>query len=160
MFLYLKSKQRELIGIDYDSDKINIAKNYFLFRNQNQIIFLEDNIINIDLSDPYVILLNDVLHYLDSSAQEKVLQHCFNQLNDEGLILIREGEKDNENHIFTKITEFFSIQLFSFNKLEGKLNFLTENEIIKISSDYGFNVDTVPQSNVTSNKLFILRKLF
>ena len=31
MFLYLKSKQRELIGIDYDSDKINIAKNYFLF---------------------------------------------------------------------------------------------------------------------------------
>ena len=100
------------------------------------------------MEDPDVILLNDVLHYLDSSAQEKVLQHCFNQLNDEGLILIRDGEKDNDKHVFTKITEFFSIQLFSFNKLEGKLNFLTENEIRKISDEETKSIKVLSQGGL------------
>jgi 2-polyprenyl-3-methyl-5-hydroxy-6-metoxy-1,4-benzoquinol methylase len=157
-FLYLKSKSREIIGIDYDSDKIDIAKNYFMFKDEKKINFFNENIVDFRLESPDVILLNDVLHYLNKDSQLKVLHHCLSNLNENGLIFIREGEKENKKHLFTKFTEFLSTKIFKFNKTEGSLNFITSLTISDLANKYDFKMEEISHSQITSNKLFILKK--
>ena len=157
-FLYLKSKSREIIGIDYDSDKIDIAKNYFMFKDEKKINFFNENIVDFRLESPDVILLNDVLHYLNKDSQLKVLHHCLSNLNENGLIFIREGEKENKKHIFTKFTEFLSTKIFKFNKTEGSLNFITSLTISDLANKYDFKMEEISHSQITSNQLFILKK--
>lgn len=157
-FLNLRSKKREIIAIDYDNRKINIAKNYFTFKDSNSIKFLSQDILNVKLANPDVILLNDVLHYLDQKSQEKIINHCLNNLEKGGTILIREGEKENKNHIFTKLSEIFSTKIFKFNKQNGELNFLSKKEIMYLAKQKGFNIEEISHSKITSNKLFILKK--
>lgn len=157
-FLHLKSEDREIIGVDYDADKIDIANNYFMFKDKKNINFFKENIIDVRLENPDIILLNDVLHYLDKESQLKVLHHCLNNLNKNGLIFIREGEKNNQNHIFTKFTEFLSTKIFKFNKTEGKLNFITSLTISNLANKYDLRKEEIGHSKITSNKLFILKK--
>ena len=157
-FLYLKSEDREIIGVDYDADKIDIANNYFMFKDKKNINFFKENIIDVRLESPDIILLNDVLHYLDKESQLKVLHHCLNNLNKNGLIFIREGEKNNKNHIFTKFTEFLSTKIFKFNKTEGRLHFITSLTISDLANKYDLRKEEIGHSKITSNKLFILKK--
>ncbi len=157
-FLHLKSEDREIIGVDYDADKIDIANNYFMFKDKKNINFFKENIIDVRLESPDIILLNDVLHYLDKESQLEVLHHCLNNLNKNGLIFIREGEKNNKNHIFTKFTEFLSTKIFKFNKTEGKLNFITSLTISNLANKYDLRKEEIGHSKITSNKLFILKK--
>jgi 1-acyl-sn-glycerol-3-phosphate acyltransferase len=157
-FLHLKSEDRKIIGVDYDADKIDIANNYFMFKDKKNINFLKENITDVRLESPDIILLNDVLHYLDKESQLKVLHHCLNNLNKNGLIFIREGEKNNKKHIFTKFTEFLSTKIFKFNKTEGSLNFITSLTISDLASKYDLRKEEISHSKITSNKLFILKK--
>tara|TARA_B100000795_G_scaffold85940_1_gene62475 strand:- start:14126 stop:17854 length:3729 start_codon:yes stop_codon:yes gene_type:complete len=157
-FLHLRSEERELIGIDYDSDKINIAQNYFMFKNLQNLKFSNQNILDVKLENPDVILLNDVLHYLDEKSQLSVLINCFKNLNENGLILIREGEKDNKNHIFTKFTELLSTKIFRFNKTDNKLSFISSSHLNDLAKQFSFKIEEFKHSKITSNKLFILRK--
>ena len=157
-FLYLKSKSREIIGLDYDSDKIDIASNYFMFKDEKKINFLNEDIVDFRLESPDVILLNDVLHYLNKDSQLKVLHHCLSNLNENGLIFIREGEMENKKHIFTKFTEFLSTKLLKFNKVDGKLNYITGQTISDLANKYNLRTRSISHSQITSNKLFILQK--
>ena len=157
-FLHLKSKSREIIGIDYDSDKVNIAQNYFMFKNLQNLRFSNQNILNAKLENPDVILLNDVLHYLDKKSQSFLLINCFKNLNENGLILIREGEKENKNHIFTKFTELLSTKIFRFNKAESELSFISRSYLNDLAKQFSFKIEELKHSKITSNKLFILRK--
>ena len=157
-FLHLKSEDREIIGVDYDADKIDIANNYFMFKDKKNINFLKENIVDFNLEKPDVILINDVLHYIDEKSQLKVLHYCFNILNKNGLIFIREGEKSSKNHVFTKLTEFLSTKVFKFNKTKGKLNFITSQMISDLAIKYKLRKEEISHSKITSNKLFILKK--
>ena len=129
-----------------------------MFKDEKKINFFNENIVNFRLESPDVILLNDVLHYLNIDSQLKVLHHCLSNLNENGLIFIREGEKKNKRHIFTKFTELLSTKIFGFNQLEGKLNFISKSEISDLVDQYGLKMEEISHSKITSNKLFILRK--
>lgn len=157
-FLYLKSKNRNIIGIDYDSDKVNIAQNYFMFKNLQNLRFSNQNILNTKLEKPDAILLNDVLHYLDKESQSSILINCFQNLNDDGIIFIREGEKTNNNHIFTKFTEFLSTKILRFNKANNKLNFISGSFLNDLAKQFSFKIEEHKHSKITSNKLFTLRR--
>jgi 2-polyprenyl-3-methyl-5-hydroxy-6-metoxy-1,4-benzoquinol methylase len=157
-FLHLRSEEREIIGIDYDSDKVNIAQNYFMFKNLQNLKFSNQNILDAQLENPDVILLNDVLHYLDKKSQSSVLINCFKNLNENGIILIREGEKENKQHIFTKFTELLSTKIFRFNKTDNKLSFISSSDLDDLAKQFSFKIEEFKHSKITSNKLFILRK--
>ena len=158
MYLYLKSNKRTLTCIDYDEEKINIAKNYFMFRKTSVLNFIKQNIEDSIIKNADAILLNDVLHYLDKDSQLKVLNKCFHGLNKNGIIFIRDGEKDNKRHFFTKLTEFLSTKIFRFNIIEGNLNFLSSNEIKSLANKNNYIIDIKNHSKFTSNKLFILKR--
>ncbi|MBT7624473.1 MAG: methyltransferase domain-containing protein, partial [Flavobacteriaceae bacterium] len=157
-FLHLRSEDREIIGIDYDSDKVNIAQNYFMFKNLPNLRFSDQTILDAKLENPDVILLNDVLHYLDKKSQSSVLINCFKNLNENGVILIREGEKENKNHIFTKFTELLSTKFFRFNKADIELSFISGLYLNDLAKQFNFKIEEFKHSKITSNKLFILRK--
>jgi uncharacterized protein len=158
MFLSLKSVKREIIGIDYDRNKISIAQNYFMFKEDSNLTFTHQDITISKVNDADTIFLNDVLHYLDKDSQHIVLDNCFNGLNKNGLIFIRDGEKESSSHIFTKITEFLSTKIFKFNLINGELNFISKAEIQFIAEKNNFYIETHNHSNITSNKLFILKR--
>ena len=98
------------------------------------------------------------MHYIDEKSQLKVLHYCFNILNKNGLIFIREGEKSSKNHVFTRLTEFLSTKVFKFNKTKGKLNFITSQMISDLAIKYKLRKEEISHSKITSNKLFILKK--
>ncbi len=158
IYLHLKSIKRDIIGVDYDANKIDLANNYFMFKGLQNINFIKQNILDLKLESPDVIFLNDVLHYLDKESQLRVLNNCLSNLNKGGLIFIREGEKENNQHIYTKFTEFLSTKIFTFNKVEGSLNFISKLEISDLVDQYGLKMEEISHSRITSNKLFILRK--
>jgi 1-acyl-sn-glycerol-3-phosphate acyltransferase len=158
MFLSLKSLKREIIGIDYDKKKISIAQNYFMFKGDSNLTFTHQDITTSKINRADTIFLNDVLHYLDKDTQHIVLNSCFTGLNENGLIFIRDGEKEISSHIFTKITEFFSTKIFKFNLTNGELNFISKAEIQSIAEENNYYIETHNHSNITSNKLFILKR--
>ena len=129
-----------------------------MFKNIQNLKFSNQNILDAKLENPDVILLNDVLHYLDKKSQSRVLINCFQNLNEDGVILIREGEKSNNKHIFTKFTELLSTKIFRFNKAESELSFISGSCLNNLTKRFSFKIEELKHSKITSNKLFILRK--
>ena len=95
---------------------------------------------------------------MDKESQSSVLINCFKNLNENGVILIREGEKENKNHIFTKFTELLSTKIFRFNKAESALSFISRSYLNDLAKQFSFKIEELSHSKITSNKLFILRK--
>ncbi len=85
----------------------------------------------LEIGPANAIILSDVLHYLDPDEQGTLIRKCMSVLKPEGVLLIREGDRDMEKkHRRTRLTEFFSTRFFSFNKTGGRrLHFLSGQTI-------------------------------
>ncbi len=153
------SKNRSLTGIDYDCDKINTA-NHNISKNDRLNFICADVLeVNFPISDAFVI--NDVLHYMPKDKQKELIIKCINQLKPGGKIIIRDGNSEmKKKHKGTKLSEFFSVKLLKFNKTEfEKLHFTSKSEILKIVSDYNFEVHIIDETKFTSNIVFVLKKV-
>ena len=154
--LNLVSEDRNITAVDYDEQKIKVAANCAI-KNEN-VNFVVADITKYELKESDVIILKDVLHYLPSNLQNKLLEKCISKLNDKGMIIIRDGDKEQEKeHKNTKLTEFFSTN-FGFNKTEYDLEFISKSGIMEIADNYGLSFEEIGQAKTTSNKLFVLRK--
>jgi 2-polyprenyl-3-methyl-5-hydroxy-6-metoxy-1,4-benzoquinol methylase len=157
LYLHYRNQSRTITGIDYDKDKISIAENCF-DKTQN-LEFVQNDVSLLSANNADVFLFNDVLHYMSPQKQLTVLNKALDNLNPNGMILIRDGVKDLEKrHEKTKLTEYFSTKLFNFNKTENELSFFSINTIEKFAANNCLQLKTVEQSKKTSNILFILTK--
>jgi 1-acyl-sn-glycerol-3-phosphate acyltransferase len=91
--LSMTSPARKITGIDHDEVKIRVAVNGFL-KNDN-IDFLCEDITRYSFGNKDAIILCDVLYYLPINKQEELLMYCFEKLNDNGMILVREAGLEN-----------------------------------------------------------------
>ena len=106
-----------------------------------------------------MIVINDVLHYLNPEQQESTLNNCFEALNPGGKIIVREGNKDmKEKHRGTKLSEFFSVKLMKFNKSNQALSFMSGEVIRKQATAHNFEVEIVDDTRFTSNVIFVFKK--
>jgi 2-polyprenyl-3-methyl-5-hydroxy-6-metoxy-1,4-benzoquinol methylase len=155
--LHFTSPQREITGIDYDEEKIEVANNCFT-KNGN-INFVLADIINYPMEKSDGIILADILHYLPPERQEEVIEKCIKNLNPGGTLVIRDGNKDLEGrHRFTRLTEFFSTRLFAFNKTSGNdLSFLSASMIREIAVRLGMSCDEIDNTRHTSNIIFVIK---
>ena len=155
-FLAQSSSKRELIGIDFDQDKIEIAKNVSLSDHRTQ--FYNANLKNYDPLNSDVFIINDVLHYLNKESRNKLLKKVYTKLNVKGMIIIREGDQSLEKkHKITKLSEVFSTYI-GFNKAKfSDLEFLDRAEIINIGRTLGATVEIVDDTQFTSNIIYILK---
>ena len=151
------SSERKITGIDYDEDKIETANN--CLSKNDQINFFHADATQYSFEDQDVFILSDILHYISEEAQEKLITNCAEHLNDNGIIIIRDADKDlKKRHLGTRYTEFFSTKT-GFNKLDSeKLHFTSKEAISTIAKKLNLYFDVIDNTKLTSNLIFIISK--
>lgn len=155
--LSMLSEDRDILGIDYDEDKIALAQHGWL-RNEH-LQFRHGNALEYPLPESDVFILNDMLHYMSYEHQRTLLLKCADRLRSQGMIIIRDGNSANTSkHRLTRFTELLSTRIFNFNRTAGELYFTTETQLRKIAVTCGMNVEIIPNDKYTSNTIYIFRK--
>lgn len=156
--LHFVSKDRVITGIDYDEEKIETA-NHCFSKNEN-INFIYTDVLKFEFENYDAIILSDMLHYLQPNEQKLIIERCIQHLSENGIIIIRDGNKDlEERHKGTKLTEYFSTKLIGFNKTSGKgLSFLSGKTIHEIATLHNMCCEEIDNTKRTSNVVFVLRK--
>lgn len=149
---------RQITGIDYDEEKIETANH--CFSKTASVNFIHSDAMNFSFERYDCIILADMLHYLQPEEQDIVVKKCIDNLQDDGTIIIRDGDSDlKEQHKKTESTEFFSTKFFRFNKTSGKgLSFLSGTKIRQQASLNNMSCTEIRDSGITSNTIFVLKK--
>lgn len=158
LMLYFCSDQREILGVDYDSEKITIAKNCRY--NSKLLRFEIADVTQFPIPPSDGIIVNDVLHYLSYSDQDQLLQRCIKALQPGGILIIRDGDKSMERkHIGTRLTEWFSTGT-GFNKTTtAGLAFTSAERILNILDHHqDVSWQKIDNTKFTSNIIFVIRK--
>ena len=154
--LSFMSEDRIVIGTDYDEEKIAVANTNFS-KNKNISFFAADATeVALPASDAFI--LSDILHYLPMAEQEKLIVKCINTVNANGMILIRDADKNLESrHRGTHYTEFFSTNS-GFNKTKNKLEFVSSDFILNIAQKNNMKIEKIDNTRLTSNVIYVLKK--
>ena len=155
--LSFTSPQRVITGIDYDEQKIDTANH--CFSKTDSINFVHSDVMGFEFKKYDAIILADMLHYLQPTEQKLIIEKCISSLNPNGIIVIRDGDKDKADmHKKTKLTEFFSTRVFNFNKTKlSGLNFLSGQMIKELAAVKNMSCSETADSKLTSNTIFILK---
>ncbi|RLD86055.1 MAG: hypothetical protein DRJ02_09275 [Bacteroidetes bacterium] len=154
--LSLTEPGRRITAVDYDEDKIEIARNCAI--KNERIQFMAGDINEMDFKPSDVFILNDVLHYMPEALQTETIEKCIARLNNGGMIIIRDADKSlQKRHLGTRITEFFSTN-FGFNKTRFRLEFASRTLITGIAARHKLTLDIVDQTKRTSNLIYLLKK--
>ena len=157
--LHFTSKKRFITGIDYDEEKIETAKH--CFSKSKEINFIHSDVLTFEFEIYDTIILSDILHYLQPEEQTLIIKKCIDNLNEGGVLIIRDGNKDEQlKHKKTVLTEIFSTRVFNFNKVsDNGLSFLSANTIREAAFKYKMNISEISNSKITSNTIFVLKKI-
>lgn len=156
--LSLVSKDREILGIDYDEDKIAVAQHGWL--HNEHIRFEYADALEYPLPESDVFILNDMLHYMSYKHQHELLTKCARLLSPHGMIIVRDGNTTKiRKHRLTRFTEFFSTRILDFNRRTIEtLCFTSEAQIQLIADECRLKVENIQNDKYTSNTIYILRK--
>ncbi len=153
--LMMLSDQRRITAVDYDQDKIAVAKNSYLKSPRIDFECADIRNYQIPSADGYII--SDVLHYIDYQQQRKVIEQCIEGLAEGGVIIIRDGDSSQSgNHRNTERTEMWSTKYLKFNKSDGDLHFLSREMLFDIAEDSNMSIRIVDSGRRTSNTLFVI----
>jgi 2-polyprenyl-3-methyl-5-hydroxy-6-metoxy-1,4-benzoquinol methylase len=155
--LHFAAPDREITGIDYDEEKIETANH--CFSKNEKINFYYTDVLNFSFEKYDGIILSDVLHYLQPTQQKEVVEKSIQSLNENGILIIRDGNKDlGARHFGTRYTEFISTTFSGFNKTSGNgLSFLTGSFIREIAVQQKVECTEIDQTKFTSNIIFVIK---
>jgi 1-acyl-sn-glycerol-3-phosphate acyltransferase len=157
--LRFAGRGRIFTAVDYDEEKISVARHCFSW--DAGIDFVCSDISSFPMGRYDAIIISDTLHYLPPNEQEVLIRKSIDHLSENGLLIIREGNKDNTMaHGRTALSEFFSTRLTGFNKLGSEgLSFISGSTIEGIARNKNLNCRVMKDSAITSNMIFILSKV-
>ena len=152
------SKDRQILGIDYDEEKIELAQK--CLNRTDKIDFKTADVLNFNFEKYDAIVLSDILHYLQADEQTLIIERCIDSLNPNGKMIIRDGNEDlKDRHRGTKLSEFFSTKVVGFNKMKSEgLSYLSTQTIKKIAQKHGLTYQEIDNTQLTSNLILILQK--
>ncbi len=85
-----------------------------------------------------------------------LLSRCFSKLKPDGIILLRDANKDlRGKHLITRYTELFSTS-FKFNKAREKLDFFSADEIYATAEKYKMAAESINSNDRNSNIVYLL----
>jgi 1-acyl-sn-glycerol-3-phosphate acyltransferase len=157
--LHFGAPERNILGIDYDEEKIAVAAHGFC--KGDNLHFLQADIVRFTFTTNYdAIIISDVLHYITPEEQEQVIENCIGHLQPGGKLIIRDGDADiTRRHKTTKLTELFSTRLFGFNKTSGHgLHYLSGQSIQAIADKHRLPLTKMDNTKLTSNVIFVISK--
>ncbi len=157
--LSFTSPDRVITGVDFDAEKIRVAEN--CYDRSGRVTFTCADAAEYDITRQDGFLLSDVLHYLAPAKQEHLLRRCMENLNDGGVILVREANAELEKrHERSRFTEFMSTRI-GFNKtmnVDKRLWFTSAEAIRAIAGEYGMEMMVIDNKRHTSNNLFVITR--
>ena len=155
--LALRSRGRELLGIDYDAEKIAVAEHGFL--HGGRLRFRCDDVTRCELPRADAFIINDMLHYIAPEEQERLLSRCAERLTAGGCIIVREGDRSRrKRHRLTEETERWSTRILGFNKTCGTLHFPTGEWMEEAARRLGLTLRIEDYTRHTSNMRYIFTK--
>ena len=159
IMLSLLHPSRKVLGLDYDEEKIAVARNCWPVRNLPGLSFVNADAQSAELPESDAFVISDMLHYIDSEAQERLIRRCVSRLKDGGLILLRDSDTGNvEGQKMTALSEVMSTKVMGFNKTSGDLHFISEAQISCIAESLGLSLEVKTDGRKTSNTFYLLRK--
>lgn len=156
MLMY-KSKHREIIGLDYDEEKIAVAAN--CVHKNKQLHFESADILNYDFPKSDGIIISDVLHYLEPVSQIEVIQKLVNSLNKKGVLVIRDADADlKTRQKGTWYTEFISTNV-GFNKTKQSGLHFVSGKLVKetVEKFKHLSLEIIDDTRLTSNITYVVR---
>jgi len=157
--LAFTSVDRKITGVDHDAEKILVAEN--CHSKSERTRFICSDVMDFPVTPHEGIILGDLLHYLPEEHQVTLLNRCMENLTENGVMLIREGmREESSKHRLTRFTEFYSTRM-GFNKTPGpekKLHFLTESMIRRIAEEHQLSVTVIAEKKRSSNVLLKIGK--
>jgi len=162
--LHLLSDKRQIIGVDYDEDKIRIAQNTHqqAYSTKDQIRFEVGDVSAFVFEESDVFVLSDVLHYLPYEEQDILLEHCIKYLNPNGQIIIRDGDSEHEKHKGTRFTEWQSTKLIGFNKTkttDKQLFFTSKKRLEAFFASHNYDLEVIDKTKLNSNLIYIAKPI-
>ena len=159
IMLSLLHPSRKVLGLDYDEEKIAVARNCWPVRNLPGLSFVNADAQSAELPESDAFVISDMLHYIDSEAQERLIRRCVSRLKDGGLILLRDSDTGNvKGQKMTALSEVMSTKIMGFNKTSGDLHFISEAQISGIAKSLGLSLEVKTDGRKTSNTFYLLRK--
>ena len=159
IMLSLLHPSRTVLGLDYDEEKIAVARNCWPVRNLPGLSFVNADAQSAELPESDAFVISDMLHYIDSEAQERLIRRCVSRLKDGGLILLRDSDTGNvKGQKMTALSEVMSTKVMGFNKTSGDLHFISEAQISGIAKSLGLSLEVKTDGRKTSNTFYLLRK--
>lgn len=159
IMLSLLHPSRKVLGLDYDEEKIAVARNCWPVRNLPGLSFVNADAQSAELPESDAFVISDMLHYIDSEAQERLIRRCVSRLKDGGLILLRDSDTGNvKGQKMTALSEVMSTKVMGFNKTSGDLHFISEAQISGIAKSLGLSLEVKTDGRKTSNTFYLLRK--
>lgn len=155
--LGLLSEKRVILGIDYDSEKIEIAQNGY--SSNARISFKNANAVDCEMPKSDIFILNDMFHYLLVTDQEKLLLRCVSNLEKGGMVIVRDGDNGQSgDHRITRLSEWFSINLIGFNKAVQAPSFTNRNQFEIWAEKMGCSLKIERNDKITSNTIYIFKR--
>lgn len=131
IYLSLKSKKREVYGIDTDKKRIDLAQKAAI--GITNLKFLVANALVWE-KNVAAIAVSDVFHHFSLTDQEKFLKKTYSLLNKSGCLIIKEI---NKNDIFrAKLSRLWDLILYP----KDKINYWATNDLVKKLKKLGFKV--------------------
>jgi len=158
MLMY-KSKHREILGLDYDEDKIAVAAN--CVHRTEKVNFETADVTVFEFPKADGIIISDVLHYLNPEHQVSVVNKLANSLNKNGVLVIRDADADlKSRQAGTWYTEFISTKVAGFNKTKEEGLHFVSGKLIKdtIAKFPDLSLEVIDNTKLTSNITYVIRK--
>ncbi len=156
--LMFKGRQREILGVDYDDEKIAVAEN--CVDKSTKLTFDVGDVTVYDFPQADGFIISDVLHYLKEEQQIQVIENCVSKLNKGGVLVIRDADKDIANRQKgTWYTEFMSTKVFGFNKTKSDgLHFVSGTLIKDTIAKFPFlSMEVIDNTKLTSNIIYVVK---
>lgn len=140
--LSLGSSERQIIGLDLDEKKIDVA-NKTKIRGA-QITYQIGNVMDTDYPRGDVFTLVDVLYLIPYDKHEIILQKCHRSLPPGGTLIIKEMDtKPRWKYVWNLFQETFAVKLIGFT-LGERFFFRSQEDYLGILKGIGFSVKPVP----------------
>ncbi|MEZ5045482.1 MAG: 1-acyl-sn-glycerol-3-phosphate acyltransferase [Chitinophagaceae bacterium] len=151
------SVERTILSIDFDKEKIDIANHCFL--KNEQIEFLHCDALAFPEKQYDCIIMLDVLHYFTPDKQALLIEKIIANLSPNGVFIFRDGFKDiATKHKGTQLSEYFSTQLFKFNKTSNDLHFIDKDFLNHYKQKHNLQITYIDQTKFTSNLIAVIQK--
>jgi len=155
--LSFSHSKRQIIGFDISQTRIESAQKTI----SNNIQFQLADIRDAKIPACNAVIIIDILYLLPYHDQEKVLIKCFEKLNHDGILIIKDTDKSAIwKFRYTYIEEKIKTKLGLYGKeIKGiSLNYRTKGDFTSLLKEIGFDVDIIYKKQILYPGIFYICK--